>query len=243
MASAKTSNWTGGRVAAMICASFAALIGLALLLVGLVLIGLHGFARDDDGYYTSDRESLRSNGYAITTDEINLGADVAEDIPDDLLGTLRVSAVGAGGRSIFLGIGPTADVQRYLGRVAHSELTDFSHGRAVLEQVPGRAPTAPPSAQSFWVAESEGTGERRIDWDPEAGVWTVAVLNADTARGVAVDAEIGAKVNWLIWAGIAALVVGLVLAATGVILILVIGRRASRDRVEAPSRPGEPGNA
>jgi hypothetical protein len=234
-----TSNWTGGRIVAMVLTSIGALIGITLLLCGLGLIALHAFARDDDGFFTSDTEQLRSGGYAITTDELNL--DFVDDLPDDVLGTLRVTAEGIGGRPVFVGIGRSADVQRYLGRVAHSELTDFRHHRPVYVDVPGARPATPPAGQDFWVARSQGLGNRRVDWDPQDGVWTVAAMNADGARGVAVQGEIGAKLDWLIWLGVVLTVVGLVLSVGGTILILVIGRRASRDRVSVPEPADRPG--
>lgn len=227
------SNWTGARVAGLIVSSIAALIGLAFLFGGLVLVAVHGFARDDDGYYASDKEELRSPAYAITTDEIDLGADVAEDVPADLLGTLRVRAQGLDGGAIFLGIGGSAEVQRYLSRVAHSELVDFKQGRAVFAQVRGRAAPRPPGGEDIWVAQSDGPGEREIKWDVEAGTWTVAVLNGDGSRGVAVAADIGAKIGWVLWVGIGFAVAGLVMTGTGVALIMVVGRRASRDQPPA----------
>jgi hypothetical protein len=233
-----TSNWTGGRIVAMIFTSIGALIGITLLLCGLGLIAIHGFARDDDGFYTTDREQLRSGGYAITTDELNL--DFVDDLPDDLLGTLRVNAEGIGGRPLFLGIGASADVERYLGRVAHSELTDFDRGRPEYVEVRGGAPSSPPIAQHFWVAQSQGFGNQRIDWDPEDGVWTVVAMNAGGSRPVAVDAEIGAKLDWLIWLGVGFTVAGLVLSIGGVILILIVGRRASRDQIAAPGATDRP---
>ncbi len=229
MAERTTSNWTGGRIVAMVFTSIGALIGLALLLCGLALIAVYAFARDDDGFYTTDREQLSSNGYAITTDEITL--DFVEDLPDDLTGTLRVNAEGTGGRPVFVGIGPSTDVERYLGRVAHSELTDWRHHDPVYTEVPGGRPATPPGAQGFWVAQSQGIGDNQIDWDPEDGVWTVAAMNAGGTRGVAIDAEIGAKPEWVIWAGIGLTVVGLVLTVGGALVILFVGRRASRDQV------------
>jgi hypothetical protein len=224
------SNWTGGRIAGLVFSSIAALIGLAFLFGGLALIAVHGFARDDDGYYSSDKEELRSPGYAITTDEIDLGADVAEDVPADLLGTLRLRAQSLDGGPIFIGIGSSSDVQRYLSGVAHSEFVDFKHGEAVFAQVRGRAAPRPPGGEDFWVAQSDGPGERQVNWDVEAGTWTVAILNGDGSRGVAVSADIGAKVGWVLWVGIGLAVAGLVMTGTGVALIMVVGRRASRDQ-------------
>ncbi len=224
------SNWTAGRVVGMVFSSIAALIGIGLLLGGLALIAVHGFARDDEGFYTSDTEPLRSAAYAITTDEISLDADIADDVPEDLLGTLRIRAEAATARPIFLGIGRSADVERYLARVARSQLTDFRRGEAVFDQIPGRAPRGRPGAEAFWVAQSEGAGRREVEWDPEAGVWTVAVLNADGRRGVAVEADIGAKVGWLIWVGVGLTIVGLLVTATAIALVVMVSRRASRDQ-------------
>lgn len=228
-----SSNWTGGRVAGMVFSSIAALIGITLLLGGLAVIAVHAFARDDDGFYTSDQEELRGGAYAITTDRINLGT--ADDVPEELLGTLRVRAQSSTARPIFLGIGRTADVQRYLAGVAVSEFTDFRRGEAVFTQIPGHALRRPPGAEPFWVAQSEGSGERQIEWDMENGIWTVAVLNADAARGIAVEADIGAKIEWLIWVGLGLVIVGVVVSATAVILIVTVSRRASRDPVTAPA--------
>jgi hypothetical protein len=222
------SRWTGGRVAGLVFASLAGLVGLALLLGGLALIAVHGFARDDDGFYTTDRELLETNSYAITTDRIDLDTGVADDVPEDLLGTLRVNAESTGSEPIFLGIGPSADVRRYLAGVAHAEFVDVERGDPVLEEIPGRAPASTPGRETFWVAQSEGSGDQRVEWDAESGVWAVAVLNADASRGVAVDAEIGAKAGWLIWVGIGLTLLGLVVVVSAVLLIVHVGRRAAR---------------
>jgi hypothetical protein len=213
----------------MVFSSLFGLIGMALLFGGLALITVHLVARDDDGFYSSDTEQLHSTGYALTTKEINL--DFVEDVPDDLLGTLRVEAESTTPRPLFIGIGPTDAVDRYLGRVARSELTDWKHGDAVFTDVAGGAPRTPPGQQPFWVARSQGFGERQVNWDPEAGQWTVVGMNAGGTRDVSVAASIGAKLTWLVWAGVGLAVVGLIISAVCAILIIFIGRGASRDQV------------
>ena len=45
------------------------------------------FGRGDDGYYTADT-TLKSDGYALATDTMNLNGP----IPNDLLGTIRIRA-------------------------------------------------------------------------------------------------------------------------------------------------------
>jgi len=221
-----TTHWSAGRIIAMVFTSIGGLIALALLFCGLALIAVYAFARDNDGFYTTDREELRAPGYALTTDEINL--DFVDELPDDLLGTLRVNAEGIGGKPLFIGIGPSDDVGRYLGRVAHSQLTDWRHHAPVYAEVPGGRPATAPAAQKFWVAQSQGLGDQQIDWDPEDGVWTAVAMNAGGSRDVAVLAEIGAKPDWVLGVGIGFTVVGLVLGAGAAILILVIGRGARR---------------
>ena len=54
-------------------------------------------------------------------------------------------------------------------------------------------------------------------------------MNADAARGIDVEADVGVKLGWVIWAGLGMFVVGLLMTVGGVVVILLIGRRASRD--------------
>jgi len=51
-------------------------------------------------------------------------------------------------------------------------------------------------------------------------------MNARAARGVVIDADVGAKVGWFLGVGIGLLVVGILLVAGGVLLIVVAARRA-----------------
>ena len=53
-------------------------------------------------------------------------------------------------------------------------------------------------------------------------------MNADGARPVVIDADVGAKVGWVLGVGIGLLVVGLLILAGGVVLIITMARRASR---------------
>jgi hypothetical protein len=215
----------------MIFASIGGLIGLALLLGGIALLAVHLFGRDDGGYYTSDREQLESATYAITSEEIDLGADADDWAPEGLLGEVRIRVEGT--EPVFVGIGPDVDVARYLGRVAYDELTDFDDGEAQLDLHQGGRPRTPPGEQDFWVADAEGGGEQALTWDADLGRWTIVVMNADAARGLAIEADAGVKVDWAVWAGLGILVVGLLMTSGAVIVVGLIGRRASRDSAAA----------
>ena len=59
-------------------------------------------------------------------------------------------------------------------------------------------------------------------------------MNADAGRGIDADASVGIEISWLIWVAIGFAVVGFLLAAIGVVLIIVISRHAARDATPAP---------
>lgn len=225
----RRSRWTAGRVLGMVFATLGGLIGLALLAGGIAVLVAYA-ERDDDGYFNSDRKALVSPTYAITTGNIDLGVDEADWAPDALLGDVRVRVHAR--RPVFVGIGPDADVERYLGAVARDELVDFHGDDPELSRRPGRAPSGPPGEQDFWVARTEGAGAQAVTWDAESGRWTVVVMNANAARGVDVEADAGIKLGWALWAGIGLTAIGLLMSIGAVAVIVLIGRRA--DRARAP---------
>ena len=53
------------------------------------------------------------------------------------------------------------------------------------------------------------------------------------ARSLTVEADAGVKLDWVVWVGLGLFVVGLVMTIGGVVVILLIGRRASRDSTTA----------
>jgi hypothetical protein len=219
------NRWTAPRVLAMVFAGIGGLIALALLVGGILVLATYAFGRDDQGYFKSDRQQLQSGAYAITTEDIDLGVDEVDWAPDGILGKLRVQVDGQ--RPLFVGIGPDDDVDRYLRRVAHDKLIGFDGGDPELDPHAGGAPRTRPADQDFWVAESEGSGEQALSWDAAFGRWTLVVMNADAARGIDVDADVGVKLGWAIWAGLGMVVIGLLMTIGAVIVILLIGRRAS----------------
>jgi hypothetical protein len=224
------SSWTASRVIGMIFASIGGLIGLALLIGGIAVLAAYLLDRDD-GYFNSDRRQLESATYAITSEDIDLRIDEIDWAPDEILGDVRVRVEGE--VPVFVGIGRDSEVDRYLGDVARDELINFDGGEPEFERHAGGLPLTPPGEQSFWVAQSEGSVEQTLTWDAEFGRWTVVVMNADAARGIDVEADAGVKLDWAIWAGLGMFVVGLLMTVGAVIVILLIGRRASRDSTTA----------
>ena len=200
-----------GRVVATIALAAA---GILLALVGAGAVGLQLIAGDEDGYLTESAD-LQTRTYALATDEIDL--DPIGAIPRDLLGTVRIRVEPEGEDPLFVGIGRTEDVQRYLHGVRHAQVSDFDDdGSARYENVSGRTRPAAPAAQSFWRVESHGDGPQQIDWQPQEGEWQVVAMNADRGSEVAVHATAGAKLGWLIWTGIGLAAAGLALIALAI---------------------------
>ena len=95
----------------------------------------------------------------------------------------------------------------------------------------GSAVAARPAAGR--LPNGSGSPRRRgrapaVTWEVEGGQWTIVAMNADAGRRVVLDADVGAKVGWLLGVGIGLVVLGLLFFAGGVVLIVVAGRRASR---------------
>jgi hypothetical protein len=144
----------------------------------------------------------------------------------DQLGTVRIQVSGAGETPVFVGLAASADVDRWLGGVAHDVVRDVTVRPldAAYTRHPGRLVQAPaPAAQPFWVEQASGTGAQTLSWSLTAGTWTVVVANADGTPGVDVRAEVaaelphlGAVALGLLALGAAALAAGLVLVVKGV---------------------------
>ena len=64
-----------------------------------------------------------------------------------------------------------------------------------------------------------------ILWKPDDGTWTVIVMRADGRPGIAVHADLGARMPVLPWVTTGVLVAGVVFLAGGVLLIVGAVRR------------------
>ena len=215
----------------MIFACLAGLIGLLFLAGGFAAVGAHLFARDDDGYYTSDDVTLESPSYVIRTEEIDLGADDVDWAPEEILGNVRIRVSSE--KPVFVGIGPDGAVAAYLRGVGQEELTDLDEDPPDLTPTPGRAPRRAPGELRFWAAKTSGAGEQVLNWDADFGRWSAVVMNADASRGVNVQADAGVKIGWVIWVGLGLLIVGAIIDGAAIALILLIVRGAERSARQA----------
>ena len=222
------SRWTPGRITALVAGSFLVLLALGLLGAGGTALWADRTQRDG-GYATSDVHHFSTEGSALATESTNLGSSgIGWLYAPDLLGKVRIRVTPTSAdRALFVGIGPSTDVDRYLGGVSHTVISDFWQDKVKAAQ--GSRPASTPATQKFWVASATGLGAQNLVWDPTDGAWTVVVMNADARPGVSVGADLGAKLPALLWIAIGVLAAGALFMAGGVLLIVgALSRRGIR---------------
>ena len=141
---------------------------------------------------------------------------------------IDIQATPRGAHGVFVGIGPTADVDRYLAGTSVEVVTDFEVApfRLTTQPRPGSASVSAPGSQDFWVARAEAaSGTAALSWTVRDGDYRFVFMNADGTPAVNADARFGIIVPGARTLGVTVLLVGLVLVAGGVIA-LVLGLRA-----------------
>lgn len=226
-----------GRIIAGIVGAIVALTTVGLLVGGAALLWAHSTQLDADGFYTSPTYELATPGHALVSTDVDLVARQGDWWPTDLA-DVRLESASATGTAVFVGIGPSDSVDKYLADVAISELTRLGDDATDVTYrfVDGGAPVGPPADQSFWVASSVGTGIQSLTWAIEPGAWTVVVMNADAGPGVEVAMTAGARAGVLGWVGAIMLAVGLGgVAAAAVLLVWAIGPPTTAATVATPA--------
>jgi hypothetical protein len=228
----RTSKWTGRRIAALSIGSLLVLLSLALLAGGGTALWADRTQRDD-GFVTTGFHQFSTSGSALTTETIHLGGSgVGWLYAPGLLGKvrLRVTPVKSG-PSMFVGIGRSTDVDRYLAGVNRTVISDFWGNK--VKSVEGGTARSRPGAQGFWVASSTGSGSQTLVWEPTKGSWRVVVMKANARSGIDVRANLGARMPAALWVAIGLLIGGAIfLAGGGLLIASAFGRNAALPRDE-----------
>ncbi|HEX6025435.1 MAG TPA: hypothetical protein VFZ00_25805 [Solirubrobacter sp.] len=216
-------NPSPGRLGAIITGGAIASIATLVLAAGAALHWVED-RKDADGFYSTSAERFSTNTYALTTENLDIDDGLPGSATD--YGNLRLKVRSDDAAPVFVGIGRTADVERYLDRSAHATLTDFDVDPFAAEYrtTDGLSQPAAPATQPIWVAQASGGGTQTLDWDAEDGNWSVVVMNADGSAGVDTDISVGADVpiigdlaDGFTIGGGAGLAAGLALMAGGLI--------------------------
>jgi hypothetical protein len=218
------SRWTAGRVVLVVLGSIAALIGAGMLAAGVAAIVVDQTQRDSAGFLVSPSETLRSPGYAVVSQSARMSFGGNDWVARRVLGTVKIRSESV--RPVFVGIGPEAQVDAYLGSVERSVVKGIDR-KPRYDQQAGGAPSGPPAKQTFWVASASGAGEQSLTWDPKSGNWVAVLMNADGSAGVEADVAIGAELDPLLGIGIGIVVAGALLLLLGALAIALAATRAS----------------
>jgi hypothetical protein len=217
-----------GRITLIVTGALAALVASALLAGGAA--ALYGqVQKDDDGYLTSEAHRYDTGTRALATENLDIDLGAADSLADDL-GRVKIEAQSNDGKPLFVGIGRTSDVERYLDGVPHATVHDVEDGpfdsfhAETTRHAGNRHPVAPEHA-GIWAASSEGTGKQATDVDFREGDWSVVVMNADGSLGVDADVSAGANLPFLDELGWTALGSGSFALVVGIALIVAGARR------------------
>jgi hypothetical protein len=229
-----------GKIIGAVVAVILGLVAIGMLVGGAALLWAHTTQRDADGFLKSPTYELESAGYALTSGDIDLASRPGDWWPGDLADVRFEASATDEQTAVFLGIGPSDDVEAYLAGVARDEVTRLGTASDVeYRSFSGTAPADPPEAQGFWVASAAGAGTQTITWDVAAGEWSIVVMNADTAPIVTVDFIAGARIGILLAIGIVTLISGLLFGIAAAALLVWAASPARREPAAVPAA-GEP---
>lgn len=225
---------TKGRTAIVIIGALIGLFAIALLIGGGGLLWANETQRGADGFFSTDEFTMSTGLHAITSADVDLGADPSDWFPSDLA-TVRLDVESAGSQPVFVGIGRSDDVESYLDDVAVSEVSRITgFGGVTYREVAGSATPTPPGEQDFWATSAEGTGTQTITWDLEQGRWSLVVMNADASEGVTIATTAAARTDLLAWIAAGLIAVGVILAIVAVVMIVAaVARRRLPEPVAA----------
>jgi hypothetical protein len=217
---AGAGNWTGLRIVAAVLGALLVLTSAGLLAGGGLLLWADRTQRDAAGYLVSSRQELNTGTYALATPAIDVGVVPSWLSPRGVLDAVRIRVTAIDpAASAFVGIGPAAEVDRYLANIRYARVSDLTHpGDASIHA--GGPPASAPTEQTFWAISSSGTGTRTVVWEVPPGSWTIVVMNPDGSSGIDVLADAGAKIPILDGIAASLLIGGLVVLVIGLAVLI-----------------------
>jgi hypothetical protein len=224
-------SFGAGRVLMLIFAGLLGLIALSFLAGGGAGVWAQS-QRDADGYYMTGAHNFKSSGYAVASDNLDIGTSGPNWVFGHHFASVRITASSTDSATpLFIGVAPTAAVKSYLAGVQHDQIADIETDpfSATYTTSNGTAQPAPPVKESFWRARASGTGSQTLTWPVESGQWSVVAMNTDGTQPVSIDAALGARVPSLLWLTIGAFVIaGVLILGSGLLMYYGLRGRPAR---------------
>lgn len=225
------------KVVLIIVGVIVALIGFGCAAGGGTLLAVAG----TDGWINGDTNRLDTSTYAIVSEAAEI--DVGTGDGADLIGKFHIRAEAEpteNGGDVFIGVGPAADVERYLAGVEYDTIKDVEFDGFVVggfdvkkNLVPGSGSPAAPASQDFWRVSATGPGKQVLDWKFEDGSYRFVIMNADATKGVDVQASAAVKIPWVLPISIVLLATGVAGLVGGIAIIVLAARSGGRSQESA----------
>lgn len=219
------------RVLLLILGTILIVVGLLIGLVGgrlAAMVGPSGTAQHTVG-------KVEGDGYALVANEftINTGSSAI-----DGLGNFDVSAKSTTTNQLFMGIGPTKEVNEYLSGAARDVVSDVTDGSSRVVPIPGTRVPSDPTAQDFWLAQSQGQNPK-VPLAKSGPDTTLVIMNVVPAKPVGATVALGMTSSSLFPLSLGLLILGVLLFVLGV-FACVKGIRSGKKPPTAPPTMGSP---
>jgi len=230
---------SAGRVILIILGSLISLFGLAIAIGGGALIYADQALTDSSGFINTSYQRFRAPTYALTSDSLDVVGSPGNVLSHGDFADIRIRSRDVPpGQPVFIGIGPTDRVNEYLSGVGRTKVNNLDYDPFTIDTTTttGRAPSGPPSDQTFWAVKAQGSGQQAVTWSVESGDWSVVLMNADGTRPVAAQLSLGVKISSLFWIALGLLLGGVVILGLGILMIVLAARKGG----SAPPVPPPP---
>jgi uncharacterized membrane protein len=223
---------SAGKIILMIFGVIGMLISVGLLLGGAAILIADNVIKDNDGFYTTKTIDIDRNSYAVVTGPTDVDVDVGWnsglmwDLGD--LVTFRIEGSNENSsEQIFIGIAEESDIDDYLDDVEYDEIRRLHTNRRDIDYRNYSGDIAPeaPTAQTFWIESTYGTGTQTLEWELEEGSHTLVIMNVDGSSGIDADMVFGARIPLLLGVGIGILVAGIIGVSISILFIFLASRK------------------
>jgi hypothetical protein len=218
-----------GKIVLLVFGIIVILISVGLLVGGAGLMWVERAFKDPEGFFSTPNIRLEKDSYAIVTKPANIDLKgewkwplFAGDWEPGGFLTLKIEGSSTDpSRGIFIGVAEAPELEVYLKDVEYDEVTRLKMRQADLGFLRHSGSSEPqaPASETFWVASVHGTGTQSLKWGLEEGTYSVVLMNEDASRGLDVNTRVGVKIplalgglgRGLLIAGVAVLVVGVLM--------------------------------
>lgn len=220
-----------GKIVILVVGIIFVVVAIGLIVVGGGVLWANGAFMDDEGYLTTKTIRIDKSSYAIVSEptDIEVGSWWVWDWSD--LATFKIKGSNDdASKNIFIGVADESDLNSYFSDVSYDEVIhfDINPDRLDYRNHPGSSQPAAPITQSFWLESVNGPGTQVMEWEFQAGTWSLVLMNEDGSAGVNLSVILGVKIPWLFGTGIGLLIGGIVALLLGTFMIVLAARRSRR---------------